>query len=154
GQIVVLNHPDHIQSFDKDRLVLADELGREFLKRVPAGLADFGVPFGHFQVRLVAVLAPISFAREAPLKPLPSLFAPDEWARVFEFLPVAGRGQGLKADIYADLGVGLLERLNLSVDEETDKIALTCISADGEADEFRVGGKRSAPDDVERLGLL
>src|SRR5262249_9294233 len=80
--------------------------------------------------------------------------APDERARVFEFLTVAGRGQGLNADIYADLGFGLLERLNLSFDEDTDKIALTCISADGKADEFRVVGKLSAPDDVERLRLL
>src|SRR5262249_9234312 len=34
------------------------------------------------------------------------------------------------------------------------QIAPTCISADGEADECRVVGKLSAPDDVERLRLL
>jgi hypothetical protein len=49
SKIVVLNHPGHVQSFDKDRLVLADDLGREFLKRVPSGIADFGVQFGYFK---------------------------------------------------------------------------------------------------------
>src|SRR5262249_23505827 len=154
GKIVVLNHPGHVQSFDKDRLVLADDLCREFLKQVPAGVADFGVQFGHFKFRLFALIAPISFAREAPLKPLQSLFAPEKRSRDFEFLALAVRGQGLNVGIYADLGYRLLERLNLTFDEDTDKIALTCISAGGKADEFRVGGKLSAPDDVERLRLF
>src|SRR5262245_15178651 len=154
GQIVVLNHSGHVQSFDIDRLVLADDLCREFLKHVPAGITDFGVQFGHFKFRIFAVIAPISFAREAPLKSLQALFAPDEWARVFEFLPVAGRDQGLNPDIDADLGFGLLKRLNLGVDKDTDKIAFARISADGEVYEFRVVGKLSAPDDVERFRLL
>lgn len=30
GKIVVLNHAGHVQTFDKDRLVFADDLRREF----------------------------------------------------------------------------------------------------------------------------
>ena len=30
GQLAILQHPDDVQSFDIDRLVLADDLGREF----------------------------------------------------------------------------------------------------------------------------
>src|SRR5215469_3679626 len=55
GKIVVLNHPGHVQSFDKDRLVLADDLCREFLKRVPSGVADSGVQSGHFKPGLLAI---------------------------------------------------------------------------------------------------
>jgi hypothetical protein len=49
GKIVILNHPDYVQSFDKDRLVLANDLRGEFLKRVPSGIAEFGVQFGYFK---------------------------------------------------------------------------------------------------------
>ena len=48
GQIVILNHPRHVQSFHKDRLVLADDPRRKFLKRVSSGIADFGVQSGYF----------------------------------------------------------------------------------------------------------
>jgi hypothetical protein len=47
GKIVILNHPRHVQSFHKDRLVLADDPRREFLKRVSSGIADFGVQSGY-----------------------------------------------------------------------------------------------------------
>ena len=154
GQIVVLNHPCHVQSFDKDRLVLADDLRREFLKRVSAGIADFGVQFGCFKLRFLAVIAPISFARQATLKSLQSLFAPEERARVFQFLPVAGRGQGLNADIYADFGFSLLERLDICFNEDTDKIASARVSTDRQVQEFCVVWKPSAPYNVQRLGLL
>src|SRR5262252_4160054 len=154
GQIVVLNHPGHVQSFDRDRLVLADDLRREFLKRVSAGIADFGVQFGCFNLRFLAVIAPISFARQATLKSLQSLFAPEERARVFELLPVAGRGQGLNADIYADFGFSLLERLDICFNEDTDKIAPARVSADRQVQEFCIVGKLSAPYNVQRLGLL
>jgi hypothetical protein len=48
GKIVILNHPHYVQSFDKDRLVLAGDFRREFLKRIPSGIADSGVQVGYF----------------------------------------------------------------------------------------------------------
>src|SRR5262245_211869 len=91
GQIVVLGHPDHVQPFDKDRLVLADDLCGEFLKRVPSGIADFGVQFGYFKSGFLTIGAALDLARQATLKSLQSLFAPDKRARVFDLLAVAGR---------------------------------------------------------------
>src|SRR5215813_13983683 len=91
GKIVVLNHPGHVQSFDKDRLVLADDLRCEFLKRVPSGIADFGVQFGYFKSGFLTIGAALDLARQATLKSLQSLFAPDKRARVFDLLAVAGR---------------------------------------------------------------
>src|SRR5215813_5479448 len=154
GQIVVLNHPGHVQSFDKDRLVLADDLCGEFLKRVPSGVADPGVQPRHFEPGFLAIIATLDLARQATLKFLQPLFPPDERARVFEFLAVTGRGQGLNADVYADLGFGLLERLDVGFNEDTDKIAPARIPADRQIDEFCVVGKRAAPYNVQRLGLL
>jgi len=98
GQIVVLNHPGHVQSFDIDRLVLADDLGREFLKRVSSGIADSGVQSGYFKSGLLAIIAALDLARHTSLKFLQSLFPPEEGARIFELGAVAGCGQRFDAD--------------------------------------------------------
>src|SRR5215475_10776227 len=74
GKIVILYHPGHVQSFDKDRLVLADDLRREFLKRIPSGVADFGVQFGYFKSGLLPIIAVLDLARQLALKSLQSLF--------------------------------------------------------------------------------
>src|SRR5215468_7754921 len=89
GKIVVLNHPGHVQSFDKDRLVLANDLRREFLNRVSSDIADFGVQFGYFESSLPAIIASFDLTRQTTLKSLQSLLSPDEWARVIEFFAVA-----------------------------------------------------------------
>src|SRR5215467_2401481 len=73
GQIVVLNHPGHVQSFDKDRLVLADDLRREFLKRVSSGIADSGVESGYFKFSFPAIVTSLDLVRQAALKPLQPL---------------------------------------------------------------------------------
>ena len=74
GQIVVLNHPGYVQSFDKDRLVLADDLRGEFLNGVSSGVADFGVQFGYFKSGFLAIGASLDPAGQTALKPLQSLF--------------------------------------------------------------------------------
>ena|SRR5215510_7948500 len=130
GKIMVLNHSSHVQPFDKDRLVLADDLRRELLKRVSAGVADFGVQPRYLEPGFLAIITAINLARQATLKFLQPLFAPEERARVFKFFAIAGRGQGLNADIYADFGFGLLELLDVGFDEDADKIAPARVSAD------------------------
>jgi hypothetical protein len=154
GQVMVLNHPGYIQSFDKDRLVLADDLRGEFLNGVSSGIADFGVQFGYCKSGFPAIGASLDLAGQATLKPLQSLFAPDKGAGIFEFLALAGRGQCLNADINADFGFGPLERLDVGFDKDADKIAPARIPADRQADELRVVGKGPAPYNVERLGLF
>src|SRR5262244_3146783 len=80
GKIVVLNHPGHVQSFDKDRLVLADDLRSEFLKRVSSGIADPGVQPRYFEPSFPAIIAALDLARQTALKSLQPLFAPEESA--------------------------------------------------------------------------
>ncbi len=88
-QIVILNHPSHVQSFDIDRLVLADDLRREFLKRVSSSIADFGVQSGYFKSGLPVIIASLDLARQTALKFLQSLFSLDKGARIFNFLALA-----------------------------------------------------------------
>src|SRR5262245_31639231 len=87
----------------------ADDLCGEFLKRVPSGIADFGVQFGYFQSDLISIGAASDLARESALKPLQSLFPFEKRARVFKFLALAGRGQCLNAHVYAYFGFGFLQ---------------------------------------------
>src|SRR5262249_31584852 len=152
--IVIVRHPGYVQSFDKDRLVLADDLRREFLKRVPSGVADFGVQFGYFKSGLLPIIAVLDLARQLALKSLQSLFPSEKRTRIFKFLAVAGRGQSFDADIDADFGFGLPERLNIGFNEDADKIALARISADSQIEDFRVLGQWAAPYNIQRLGLL
>ena len=154
GQIVVLNHPGHVQSFDIDRLVLADDLGREFLKRVSSGIADSSVQSGYFKSGLIAIIAAPDLARHTSLKFLQSLFPPQERARIFEFGAVAACGQRFNADIYTGFGFGLIERLDIGFNEDADKIASARIPADRQIDDFCILRKRAAPGNIERLGLL
>src|SRR5262249_1367345 len=154
SKIMVLNHPDHVQSFDKDRLVLADDLCREFLKRVSSGIADFGVESSYFQSGLPTIVTAPGLARQAALKPLQSLFTLNQGSRIFELFAVAGRGQGLNANIYTDFGFGSPQWLNIGFNEDADKIALARISADRQIEDFCVIGKWTAPYNIQRLGLL
>ncbi len=151
---MIFQHPGHVQSFDKDRLVLADDLRREFLKRVPSGVTDFGVQPRHFQSGLLPIGAVFDLARQAPLKPLQSLFASDERARIFKFLALASRGQRLNANVYADFGFGLPERLDVGFNKDADKIASACIPADRQINDFGIVWKPTTPGNIERLGLL
>jgi len=154
GQIVVLNHPCHVQSFDKDRLVLAYDLCREFLKGVPSSVADSGVQFGYFQPGFLTIVAVLDLARQTALKSLQALFPPDERARIFKFLAVASRGQCLNAKVYADFGFDLPEGLDLSFNEDADNIALAGVTADRQIEDFGVLRQWAAPDNIQRLGLL
>jgi len=104
---MILNHPGHIQSFDKDRLVLADDLCRELLKRVSSDIADSGVQSGYSESGFLSIVAVFDLARQTALKYLQSPLKFSERARIFEFLAIAGCGQRLNADIYAHFGFSL-----------------------------------------------
>jgi len=151
---MIFQHPDYVQSFDKDRLVLADDLCGEFLKRVSPGVADFGVESGYFQSGLLAIVTALDLARQAALKPLQSLFSPDERARIFELFALAGRGQRLNANVYAYFGFGLLKWLDVGFDQNADKMASSCVSADGKAKDFCILRQQTTPRNIERRGVL
>src|SRR6516162_5327530 len=130
GKIVILRHPYHVQSFNKDRLVLADDLRREFLKRVPSGIADSGVQFGYSESGFLSIITLPDLTRQTTLKYPQSLFMLHERARVFDLLALTGRGQRLNTNVYADFGFGLFERLNVGFNQDADKISFAGIPAD------------------------
>src|SRR5262249_54913193 len=93
GKIVILYHPTHVQSFDIDRLVLADDLRREFLKRIPSDIADSGVQFGYSKPGFLSIITILDLTRQPTLQYLQSLLTFNERARIFDLLAVAGCGQ-------------------------------------------------------------
>src|SRR5215470_5852583 len=125
GKIRMFQHPDYVQSFDKDRLVFAGDLRRELLKHIPSGVTDFGVQSRHSQSGLCPIITILDLTRQPTLKYSQSPFILNEWARIFDLLALAGRGQRLNTNVYADFGSGLPERLNLGFNKDADKIAST-----------------------------
>src|SRR5215475_8137641 len=154
GQRVILRHPGHVQSFDKDRLVLADDLRREFLNRVSSGIADSGVESGYFMFSFLAIVTALDLARQAALKPLQPLFSFDQWARVFNLLAFAGRGQRLNTYVYTDFCFRFLQWRYIGFDENTYKIASNRILAYCQIQYLSVFRQLAAPRNIERRGLL
>jgi hypothetical protein len=144
----MFQHPDHIQSFNKDRLVFADDLRREFLKRIPSGIADSGVQSGYSESGFLSIITVLDLSRQTTLKYPQSLFIHNERARIFELFSLAGRGQRLNPDIYADFGSGLFEWLKVGFNKNADKIASARIPADGQVEEFSVIRKRATPGNI------
>jgi hypothetical protein len=102
----MFQHPDYIQSFDKDRLVFADDLRRELLKPIPSSVTDFGVQSRHSQSGLCPIITILDLTRQSTLKYSQSLFMLNERARVFDLLAIAGRSRRLNTNVYADFGFG------------------------------------------------
>ena len=61
---------------------------------------------------------------------------PDERARIFDLLAIAGRGKRLNTNVYADFGFGFFERFNIGFNKNADKIASTCVPADRQIEDF------------------
>src|SRR5262245_23126881 len=59
GQLAILQHPGDVQSFNIDRLVLADDLGREFLNRISTAVADSGMELGYYEPGFLSIVAPL-----------------------------------------------------------------------------------------------
>jgi hypothetical protein len=154
GKIVILDHPGYVQSFHKDRLVLAYDLRREFLKRIPSAIADSGVQSGYSEPGFLSIITILDLTREATLKYLQSLLTLNERARIFDLLALTGHSQRLNTDINADFGFGLFESFDIGFNQDADKIASTGVPADSQVEDFSVIGKRAAPNNVERFGLL
>jgi hypothetical protein len=76
-EAMVLHHSGNVQSFHKDRLVLADDLGGEFLNRISPGIAHRGVKLSELQFCLASIVAPLNLARKTALKLLQSFLSTD-----------------------------------------------------------------------------
>jgi len=154
GKAMILHHPGDVQTFDKDRLVLADDLRREFLNRVSSDVADLGVKPGYFEFGFLSIITALDLAGETALQFLQSLFSPQERARIFKPLSVAGNCKGLDADINPDLGFDLLEWFDISFNQDADEVSLAGVLAGCQVDEFCIIGKRTRPAYLKRIILL
>ncbi len=154
GKIRMFQHPGYVQSFNKNRLVFADDLRCEFLKRIPSDVADFGVQSRHSESGFFSIIAVFDLTRQPALKYSQSIFMLNERTRIFDLLAVAGRSKRFNTDVYTNFGFDLLERFNIGFNEDADKIASTCVPTDSQAEDFSVIRKRATPNNVERFGLL
>jgi hypothetical protein len=76
GKIVVYSHPGQVQTFDKDRLVLANDLRREFLAR----LRQAGLPKLHITRERAGKHLPKRAANQLPFfQRRPTLSPTSQW---------------------------------------------------------------------------
>jgi hypothetical protein len=140
GQLAILEHSRNVQPFDKDRLVLAYDLCGEFLNRISAGVADSGMKPGYFKPGFLSIIAVLYLARETALKFLQSLFPSYERARIFKPVSIACDCKGLNADVNANFGFDLLERLHVGFNQDADKVSLALVLADCKVNDLGVIG--------------
>jgi hypothetical protein len=150
----MFQHPDYVRSFDEDRLVFADDLRREMLKRIPSCVTDFGLQSRHPESGLCPIITIFDLTRQPTLKHSQSLFMLNERARIFDLLAIAGRGQRLNTNVYADFGFGLFERFNSGFNKDAGKIASARVPADSQIEDFSVIRDRATPNNIKRFGLL
>ena len=67
GEVVILEHPGDIQSFDIDGLVLADRRSREFVNVVGANVSNLRVLFSDLKSLFVAIVRAFDLARKSTL---------------------------------------------------------------------------------------
>ena len=151
---VVLHHPGNVQSFNKDRLVLAYDLGGEFLNRISPGIPHRGVKLGELQFYLASIVAPFNLARKTALKLLQSFLSTDKWLGVFKFLSLTGRGESLDSNVNADFGLDLFKGLDCSLNKNADEVTRGGVSADRDAQKFSVLRQGTRPGDIQRLVLF
>jgi hypothetical protein len=154
GKFVILQHPDNIQPFDIDGLVLADRLSREFVNIVGANISNLRVLSGYLDPLFVSVVAAFKFAREATLLETKSLCRLMQWPGILKILPVARSRQSLDTDIYPDIGIDNGQGLNLGLDKHADEIAFGPVSADCDAHQFRILRQGTRPGDLKRFILF
>src|SRR5215475_10195248 len=81
GKIMIFQHPGYVQSFDKDRLVFADDLRRELLKRISSGVTDSGMQFGYSEPGFLSIITVPNLTRQPALQYPQSLFMLNKRAR-------------------------------------------------------------------------
>ena len=154
GEAVDVHHSGNVQSFHKDRLVLADDLGGEFLNRISPGIAHSGVKLGELQFCLASIVAPFNLARKTALKLLQSFLSTDKRLGVFKFLSLAGRGESLDPNVNADFGLDLFKGLDFGLNKNADEVTRGTVSADRDAQKFSVLRQGARPGDIQRLVLF
>jgi len=151
---MILHHPGNVQSFNKDRLVLADDLRREFLNRVSARITYLRVKLSYFEFGFLSIIAALDLAGKTALNLLQPFFSSNQWMRVFKSVSVAGCSESLNADVNSDLGFGLFQWLHVRLDQSADKVTFALVFADCQVDELCIIGKWTRPGDIQRIILL
>src|SRR5947199_4679787 len=66
-QLVVFQHPFHIECLDADLLVFADQLSRHLMLKITARIGNASMQLGYFLACFFTVLAPLLFLGMTPL---------------------------------------------------------------------------------------
>lgn len=154
GQRVILHHIRNGQPFHDDHLVLVYRLGGEVVKMVLAGITDFGVNFGDFDPRLLAIVRAFHFSRKPSLTNFQAALFALEMARILKVLSIAQSGERDQSNIKADLSADFRQWLDVCLDQDADEIAFGSVFADCAGNQMGIVREWARPRDIERLDVL
>ena len=103
GQMMIHQHPLHIQALDIDRLALVDQSTALFVKEVRTLVGNFLMQTRHLHPRFLAVLAALLFAGKLALQATQLLFRPAQRLRSIDLLPLRSDDEALQSQIQPDL---------------------------------------------------
>ena len=152
-QTMVLNQTLHIEIFDADRLVFADQSNAEGMEGIAPGITYRRIGPSGLNLCLSSVLRSFLLLRQSPLFPSQLFLTLGKMLRVCDFFSRAENGQILQAEINPNPNLTTTSHLlDLRDDATGDVPAAIGIVAHGDC--RRVGRKVPRPHHLQRLGHL
>lgn len=141
SQAVVLNHASQVQILDVDRVELLDQIGRQLLRNILAGVRDFGVQLRNGMHRMLAPIAALGLARQPALQHRHALLVAVGVLRVRDALAaishrLAQRRQSTQAEVDADCLAGRWQWDGRDLDDRRDEVAPAGVAQDADARRF------------------
>lgn len=155
GQLVVLEHATHIQIFDHDRLVFADESSGEFVQVIVSSISDSCVYSSNCPPCLNSISRTSGLAGKPPLREGEALPVPGLMLRVGDFLSNRQRYQAREPNIQPDRSGRARQRFDRPVlHEQADEPATRAVAGYVDCGRLRAFRKWPGPYDGQRFRHL
>jgi len=110
GELVILDHPAHVQVLNRQNIEPAHQVGCELVERVLPAVGNLGVQSCHFQPLLIPSATTLDAPVENPLQSRQPCGMAGSVTRVGNFLPGGERCQPANSKVNPDLFPSLVER--------------------------------------------
>lgn len=130
GKGVVLDHAAHVQILDADRVEATNQIGRNLVHVVEAGVRDLGVNLGHAEPSALPAPAAPDPPGKGALRSGQFLCSFGKMPRIRDALTIRERGEPVDAEVYADRLLGLGHLKALLVENQGHEVATDLIFRD------------------------
>jgi len=147
GKTVVRHHAAHVQVFDRDHLVFANQAGRKLLQIVAANIRNLLVDLGHPELCLAPILRAFLFSGESLLRAVQLRHLAAQWTRRIMFAAVGEGREGGQPEVDTNLARGLRKNGQRFVHAEGNVVKTSGRSA--HMNRGGLTGEVSGPSDID-----